>query len=239
MKGIAIPLAIIVCLVACSQASIEIIRTVEVTREVTRLVEATVEVEKEITRRIEVPVRVEVTRLVEVTLAPTSVPSAGVVFARNYLGEVTTGNVTMELGRVLFAQKDALPIDFNGDFDPYPYVGELVVRITNNADHAVEWSASDWFVRINDMQYALYDWFFASSFGEDVYNPIFPGSTVVSGVWFPTGQIDPDSVTSFALIVDPAYNYDTSRRNATSRFEFLIDLSGEHLWEPMPDEFKR
>lgn len=236
MKGITIPLAI-VCLVACSQAPIEVVRTVEVTR----LVEATVEIEKEVTRRIEVPIRVEVeaTRLVEVTLAPTSAPSGGVVFARNYLGEVTTGNVTMELGRVLFAQKDALPIDFGEDFDPYPYVGEIVVRITNNADYAVSWFASDWYVRVNEMQYALFDWLFASSFGEAFDNPVFPGSTVVAGVWFPTGQIDPDSVVSFALIVDPAYNYDTSRRNATDRFEFLVDLSGQHSWEPIPDEFKR
>lgn len=245
MKSLGFLMLVVVLLAACSQEPIEVVETVEVTREVTRLVEITKEVLVtrivEATKELEVTRLVEATRLVQVTPTPTRVPAAGARFARNYLGKVSTGGVTMELIRVLFAHKDATTgTDFwtRDEYLGQEYAGEIAVRITNESDVAVKWNFQDWFVRVNERQFALYDYFFVSRFGEDVSEPIFPGSTIIAGVWFPTSGTSPDEVTSLALIVEPAFDSDTYR-HITGRFEFLVDLSGEHTWEPKPDELNR
>lgn len=248
--NIAILITTVLLLIGCTQEApsetetvVTRLSEVPVTVEVTRLVEEEIEV----TRLVEITRQVEVTRLVEVTPPPTDTPhpeDANSVdtsqrFAHNFLGQTTSGEVTIELVRVLFMHRDALlpdvSFDDSDDFDSHEFVGEIIVRITNNGAAPISWLSSDWYIRINERQIALADFLFTAQFGHNVMDPIFPGSTVESGVWFGIGSVEPDQIQSATLLIRPAYDEDTFR-DVTGNFEIQADLSGEHRWEPLPED---
>ena len=148
---------------ACSSTpeATEVTRIVNEQIEVTRIVENDVEVTRiikvEATREVEVTRGVEVTRIVEVI--PTSTPGntvtsnslgdidTSMAFSANYLGELEQDGITVELGRVLFMNRNAFPDDINfddnTDFDGQEYFGEIIWRITNDTENQIEWAYDD------------------------------------------------------------------------------------------------
>lgn len=243
-------------LFACAGEAAEVTRIVEVP--VTRIVEQTVTQDVEVTTEIEVTriVEVEVTRLVEVPVTVTPAPSptpepteegfdTSRVFAFNFGGSVESNGVTVEFARALFMERDALideGLDFTGFsmFTNAEYVTEVIWRITNNTDVPIRWAYDDLAARVNTRQIELRDWIINSGtnkFGTMPTEAIFPGSTIVGGVWFSHGIIVPDDITGAALLFGPARN-DDSFAPITGFFSVEVDLSGPHTWEPLPDELR-
>lgn len=239
-------------LAACSAEPVEVTRVVTETEhvEVTRLVDNPTEVTRivEVTREVEVEVPVEVTRLVEVVVAPSATPtlaspedvSPDMAFSANYLGELEQDGIKVELGRVLFMQRDAFKPDLDFDdtdrVDGHEYLGEVIWRITNNTDKSIQWSHDDIDVRISGRQIDLYDWLFYS-FGETPTDPIFPGSTIIGGVWFGMGNTMPEEITEVSLLMGAPNDSDTYR-DVSGNFVITADLSGPHEWVDIPDELR-
>lgn len=235
---------------SCSpnRVEVEVTRIVENDVEVTRIIETEVEV----TRVVEVPVEVtvvsevEVTRVVEVVIEPTATakPEEDEVdpsdlFAENYLATVEQDGITVELARVLIGNKETLAgfgIDIT-EFDLVAndtYMGEVVWRITNNTDEAIRWQYDDIDARVNGRQIDLYDWLFQIYFGEQPTDEIYPGSTIVGGVWFGLGETAPDDIETVSLILGRAINADFDYVSQP----IIVDaeLSEPHEWIPIPDE---
>lgn len=176
---------------------------------------------------------------------PTSAPDPSIIFALNYGGELEQDNIKVEVARVLFGQKAAIEaaIGKPGAFDAYTamngqeYIGEVIWRITNNTQGSISWSWSDISARVNGRQIKLENYMVGGVFGETPTDEIFPGSTIIGGVYFGIGNTKPNNITSFDLLMgsphDPATYHDVS-----SKFIITVDLSGKHEWNPMPDELK-
>jgi hypothetical protein len=235
--------------------------TIEVTRVVTETeeVEVTRLVEVEVTRLVEVqvtrPVEVEVTRPVEVTRivlsdATPTIESSGregqeevdpsTAFAANYVGTLEQSEITVEIARILFMHRDALKpeLSFEGH-EPLAndeYVAEVMWRITNGTDRTIRWWTGDINVRVNGRQISLGDLIF-SAFGESPVSEIFPGSTIVGGLWYGVGTIAPDEVTSFSLLLGKPFDPNTYT-DLAGNFIIDVDLSGEHSWVEIPDELR-
>ena len=232
-------------LVACATPEVE---TVTIVETVVSEIPVTVEVPIEVTRMIEVIQEVEtiqeveVTRIVEVQEvvtatpepSPTSPPSEDVI-ALNYVAEAESGGITVEIGRVLVANKDAISQDFSRDssFDNVEVVGEIVWIVTNNSEETLNIYPDQGSVQINSELVDLFDYFLAS-FGDDVSGEIPPGVTLIGGQWFGINRNEVSDVTEMIIRFGGPSNDSFSR--VGEDFEIVVDLS-ERIFEPLPEEF--
>jgi hypothetical protein len=147
--------------------------------------------------------------------------------------------IKVELARIVFMHRDALKpgsFDGNTNFDGQEYVGEIIWQITNNTQVNIKWNFDDINFRVNERQIKLYDYLF-DTFNGSPNDEIFPGSTIIGGVWFGIGSIKPDEIKSAALLMSSPYNAETYY-DVSGNFVIRVDLSGEHKWYPLPDELK-
>jgi hypothetical protein len=237
MKQVQCFLLIIMCLliVACTPKIIAV--TQEIKIPVTQIAKVTVEVE--VTRVVQKEVTREV--IIQPTVTPTPIEyDPSVAFSLNYLGTMEQDGIKVELARVVFAQRDALKPDISFDDNPLfnnaNYVGEIIWRISNNTPQRIQWSYDDINVRVNDRQIKLHN-YLINGFGELPTNPIFPGSTIIGGVWFGIDNIKPNEITGVSLLLGSPTNSDTYK--SISRYFILsADLSGDHKWNPSPEELR-
>lgn len=228
-------------LAACSAQGVTP-TTIEVTRIVERIVEVTVVTEIEATRIVE--------GLPDTTEATDTLPSAGATetptvlsatgtqgLAKNFLGEVTEADITVEFARVLCDARENIE-DLEGDiWASHPYVCVFMWRLTNNSSDSIRWSDAQ-FVRVNGEQIGLMDWIFGqnSSFGALPREQLYPGSSSIGGAWVGVGELSPDEITSVSLIFGPAEDMDF---NAVTG-DFIIDaeLPLPHTYEEFPNELR-
>jgi hypothetical protein len=170
----------------------------------------------------------------------TSTPEPSVKFSLNYAGELEQDGIKVEVARVLFAQRDAIAgpgaFDNNSNLDGQEYIGEIIWRITNNTQKGISWSWSDIAVRVNGRQIKLESYLSGGYFGETPTDEIFPGSTIIGGVYFGIGSTQPNDITSFDLLMGSPH--DSEYNDLSSNFIITVDLTGEHKWNPLPDELK-
>lgn len=234
-------LAIALLLVACSARGISP-TTIEVTRIVEQIVEVTVVTQVEVTRIVEaLPDPTQDTETIPST-KPTerpavSSPTSTQALAKNFLGEATEDDVTVELARVLCDARENIEGLEGNLWASHPYVCEFMWRLTNNSSDSIRWSDAQ-FVRVNGEQIGLMDWIFGqdSSFGTLPREQLYPGSTSIGGVWVGVGDLSPDEITSVSLIFGPAEDMDF---NAITG-DFIVDaeLSLPHTFEEFPAELE-
>lgn len=224
---------------AADPVTVEITREVPVEIEVTRMVE--VETAVEVTRLVEVEVPVEVTRLVEVTAVPTPTPEppeGGTMIGMNYVAEVEdNGGVLIQIARVVVANKADVPQDFSRDpsFDDVEVVGELVFIITNNSDQTISVYPDQGTVQINSELIDLFDYLFAD-FGDDISGDIPPGVQLIGGLWFGIKRNAPEDVNEITVRFNGPVDPDTFTRLGED-FEIVLDVSA-HTFEPYPEELQ-
>jgi hypothetical protein len=231
-------------LVSCSMATPEsvivketVVANVPVTVEVTR--------EVEVTRLVEIPVMQEVTRIIENVVTATPAPTATEtpvqeitdIVARNYLNSQESGDVTIQIGRALIAQKDAIPQEFEDDlFQDKDVLAMLIFVITNNSDSTVSVFPTRGTVQVNTEQIELFDYLLArSNFGDELDGEIFPGVTKIGGLWFAIGRSELDEVTQMIFRANAPRVAGSG--SIGPNYEIVIDLS-ERVFEQLPDEFR-
>lgn len=225
---------------SCGSPSADTVAPIEVpvTVEVTRLVE--VEKEVEVTRLVEVETAVEVTRLVEVevTAVPTATPEppvGGSKIGMNYVAEAESGGIHVQVARVLIANKADVPIDFTGsDVEDLDVVGEVLYIITNNSDKTVNLYPDQGTVQINNELIQLLDYWMG--LGDDISGEIPPGVQLIGGQWFGIQRNAPEDVKEIIIRFDGPTEADTFERLGDD-FEIIVDLSAQ-TFEPLPPELE-
>ncbi len=241
MKKALATIVLLIVLIGCSSPSSETItETVEVkipvTVEVIEEVEVTRQVEVEVTRIVEVTREV----IVEVTPEPTSTPVPEEIntedaIALNDVAEVENGGLTIQIARVIVANKDAIPQDFSYDssFDNVDVVGELIFVVTNNSDQTISVYPDQGSVQINSELVELFD-FFLAGFGDDISGDIPPGVTLYGGQWFGINRSEVSEIQEMTVRFSGPVDSESFSRLGED-FEIVIDLS-ERVFEPISDE---
>lgn len=227
----------------------EVTREIEVTREV--------EIREEIpvTRQVEVTREVPVTRLVVVspTPPPTELPGATPTpphvedaIAFNFLGEATTGPLNVELARVLFVKREVLiswiaadgrESGWVAEMGDSPVIGELILRIANNGDQVVKlWPFFQGAVTVNTEQIRLED-FRSFKILDELDQELFPGATVVGGIYFGVKRTTLSEINSFVYYTLENPFDVNSYASLGPTISISADLSN-HMWEPYPAELR-
>lgn len=183
------------------------------------------------------------------TVAPalptdTAVPAtgAGSIFAWNYIGSQESGGLRVEIARFVVADKLALTdFDFTGGgrikvFDDRPVVSEIIFKITNTTQEKINIYPDQGKVIAGGEQVDLLDFAIqGSTFGDDFSGEIFPGVTVIGGMWFGFKRTPVDQITS-ATIAFSGPSGD-SFNSLGPEFNIVLDLSNRQN-QPIPDELK-
>lgn len=241
---------------ACTAApnesvSQEVTRVVEVSREVevTRQIEVTRLVELEVTREIPVTRVLVATPTPPPTVVPDATPTppkAEDAIAFNYLGQVSTGPLTIEVARVLFVQREVLETwmadedwqyeeQFWATMGDSPVIGELILRITNNGDSLVSlWPLYRGAVSVNGEQIRLEDFRYARLLDE-LDEEFLPGATAIGGLYFGVDRTPLSEITSFGYYTLQAPFDPDTYADLGPTVSVTADLT-HHIWEPWPDD---
>lgn len=239
MKHVPFLLIITLLLAACSSTPETITETVQV--EVTRIVENVTEIE--VTRIIEVVQEIEVTRVVESIIVatpteeptPTPLPEGEGVIALNNVASVESGGVTVEIARVLIANKEAIEQDFSVDssFDNVDIVAMLVFKVKNNSEQTVSIYPDQGNVQVNSELIDLID-FFLAGFGDDISGDLPPGVELIGGQWFGINRSTLDEINEMTLRFGGPSNPENFSKLGED-FEIVLDMSNK-VFEPIPQE---
>ncbi len=162
-------------------------------------------------------------------------------FAWNFLGEQESGGVKVEIGRVLIAEKSAIDQDFSKDgkdttFDNRLILAEIIFIVSNNTDKVISIYPDQGKVIASGEQVDLVDFLWAgTNIGDNVSGEIYPGVTVIGGLWFGFKRISLSDIQEMTIVFDAPTdeNYNTLGTD----FKFVLDLS-DRKFEPLPEEFK-
>lgn len=171
--------------------------------------------------------------------APTQSTTSADHFAWNYIATQESGGVKIEILRFVLANKETIDQDFTMGgftkvFDDRPVVAEFIFRITNSNDKKISIYPDQGTVIAGSEQIPLLD-FFLAEFGDKIGGDIFPGVTVIGGIWFgfkrtPVNEIN-SIILTFTGPVDENFN------SLGPDFTFNLDLTNRQD-QPLPDELK-
>lgn len=235
---------------ACASPTSEV---VEVTRQVT--VEVPVVEEVEVTRLVEVEKEVEVTRevvvevtkLVEVTPMPepTATPQAFVdnpnVFALNYLGQVESGGLEVEVLRVFVAPVSDMNSEFQealkevDAFEGSEVVSFIAFRILNTTDQKLSVYPDQGTIQVNSEQIEVFPFTFGSEIGDNLGGDIFPGAEKVGGFWFGINRNQPSEINN--MIVRFSGPSDEGFSRTGPDFEINLNLE-DRRFDELPAEIE-
>jgi len=165
------------------------------------------------------------------------------IFSWNYLAEQTSGDVTIQIARVIIADKESVEEELNLDFDKAEIfldkavVAEILFKITNNSDQIVTLHPNQGTVIVGSEQIDLADYLMSgTSFGDNTGGDFYPGVTAIGGMWFgvkrtPLEEINSMMFASRGPVTSDAWD------SLGPDYQIQLDLS-EHTFQPMPDELK-
>lgn len=159
------------------------------------------------------------------------------VYAWNYPAEINSGGVTIQIGRVLIAEKTAFGDEFASSpyFEGKPVVVEVFFVVRNDAGITMNIFPEQGVALVGGEQIdLLYDSTSVTN-GESLSGQILPGVTKIGGLWFGVRRTPLDQVQKLEIIISAPS--DNSGTTYGSEYHFQIDLS-ERKAEEMPDEFK-
>lgn len=163
-------------------------------------------------------------------------------FALNYLTSQNSGDVTVEIGRVLIGDKDyieeAIDIDFDEcpEFQDKPVVGEIIFIVTNNTNQVITIYPDRGTVVIGSEQIDLFDFSLCGAvIGEDIGGDFFPGVTAIGGLWFGIKRSSVNDVTNMIVSIDAPRNQEYDELGP----DYYLDLDlSNHVFEEYPPELK-
>jgi hypothetical protein len=234
-------LTFLVATSACAPKVAEDIKTVEVPVE--KIVTVQVEVPVEVVKTVEVIKTVIVTQVVKPTSRPPPATPEAItdVFAYNWLGEIDSKELKVELARVLcgpYASLEKLGTSFDDveGFENYENACMFIWRITNNASKPVRIPTYDAYALVGTSQANLADYEYSTEFGTEMNDAIMPGAVAVTGFWFPIKNL-PELPAKVSLRLDRLIDPDTYR-SITGYLTIEVETPAEALFEPLPDELK-
>lgn len=177
------------------------------------------------------------------TEAPTSAPASslsGSRFAWNYLTSQQSGGLNVEIARVVVADKTALDIDFtNGGivstYDDRPVMAEIIFKITNPTQQVITVYPDQGTVIAGAEQVDLMEFVFGGTFGDDFSGEIYPGVTVIGGIWLGFKRTPVDQINSMTIAFDAPH--DQNYNSLGPAFNIVLDLSNRQV-QDMPEELK-
>lgn len=162
--------------------------------------------------------------------------------AKNNVQAVQSNGVTIEIIRVLYAEKNYLENLMDFDFDAVPVMQdkitlvEFVFKITNNNPYSVQLFKDEFMAAFSSEQvdFAAYRWYPNDTWigPDDFYNEIMPGVTLTDGVWVGLRTTSWDGFTSFILKLPYLFRTDTYETIVPEQY-ITIDVSGWGF-EPLP-----
>jgi len=179
---------------------------------------------------------------------PTEVPQQQTeqfdnIYSWNYPVEQTIGGLTIQVARVLIADKDSLEKEMGEDFDQAeifidkPVIVEILYKITNNAAEAITIHPNQGTVIIGSEQIDLSEYMLSgASIGEDIGGDIYPGVTRIGGIWFGVKRSSLNDINNMMIILSQPVASD-DWESLGDDFQLNIDL-GTKTFVPMPDELK-
>jgi hypothetical protein len=164
------------------------------------------------------------------------------IFAWNYLAEQTSGDVTVQISRVIFGNKESLEKYWDDlrslapIFQDKAVLGEIIFKITNNSDTIVTLHPNQGTVIVGSEQINLADYLGVSTFGENTGGDFFPGVTVIGGMWFGVKRTPLEEINSMIFASRGPVN-SADWNSLGDDYQIQLDLS-EHSFSEMPDELK-
>jgi hypothetical protein len=174
---------------------------------------------------------------------PTSAPAAslsGNHFAWNYIASQESGGLKVEIARFVLADKTALDMDFTGNglttaYDDRPVVSEIIFKITNPTQQIITVYPDQGTVIAGAEQVDLLEFAMFGNFGDDFSGDIYPGVTVIGGIWLGFKRTPVDQINSMTIAFDAPH--DQNFNSLGSAFNIVLDLSNRQD-QPLPDELK-
>lgn len=160
-------------------------------------------------------------------------PSPDQLWAINYAGWEESGNVTIEIARLVVGYKEHIPYDWGQKWDDIDVVGEIIFKVTNKNDVTVNVFPDQGTVQIGSEQIELVNYIF-NTFGESVGGEIYPGVTKIGGIWFGITRSDPGEISEIIYRTDGPNNSETGESLGPD-YKIAIDAS-QKRWEEMPEE---
>jgi len=160
--------------------------------------------------------------------ATTAPITNGTEFAWNYLADQTSGNVKVQIARLVIADKTAINQDFTDGglvtiFNDKPVVAEVIFIVTNNSDKPISIYPDQGKVIAGSEQIDLTDFMMGTEFGEKFSGDIYPGVKAIGGMWFGfkrTALVDIQKMT--ITFMGPS---DQSLNRLGPDYTFQLDLS--------------
>lgn len=177
------------------------------------------------------------------TPQPTQAADPSQRWAKNYVGAMESGGVTIEIVRVVVGYKSAIPDqpwselnDLVQGWEDIEVVGELIFRVSNNTDETVSVYPDQGSVQIGNEQIELSDYMMFGSFGDDVGGDIHPGVTKIGGLWFGIRRSTPEEVDSMIYRASAPYSSE-SFSDLGPAYEIEMEFPS-HPDEEIPEELQ-
>jgi len=162
------------------------------------------------------------------------------IFALNYLETQDRAGVVIEIARVLVGSKQAAGEYIGGNFNELSEfqdkntVVEIIFKVTNNTGQVISVYPDQGTVIIGSEQIDLTNYFFYGV-GEDVSGDIFPGVTLIGGLYFAVGRSTVDEISEMTVAITGPYNQNFDKLGED--YLFTLDLSN-HIFEEIPEELR-
>lgn len=188
--------------------------------------------------------------------APTSAPAlptetaaepqstaSGKEYSWNFLASQESGGVTITIGRVVVAEKSALPKDLIDTLNTNPLLADKelvaeIVFVVENKNSSIA-GVYPYFgkVLLGSEQIELMDfWSSGTSISEAPYGgDVLPGARLIGGLWFGLSRTNIDDINSMTIYIDGPH--DSNFNTLGDAFNFTLDLS-QKQFAPYPDELK-
>lgn len=166
---------------------------------------------------------------------PSQTPAPDKLWSINYAGWEESGNVTIEIARLVVGYKENIPFDWGQSWEEVDVVGEIIFKVTNNNGVTVDVYPDQGTVQIGSEQIELVD-YLLNTFGENVGGEIYPGVTKVGGIWFGIKRSTPGEINEIIYRADDPNNSETWESLGPD-YQIVIDTS-QKRWEEMPEELE-
>ncbi len=183
---------------------------------------------------------------IEPGIEPTQVPDvtnealgegSGEQIAWNYLASQESGGITVDIARVVFANKKDINQDFIiiSAFDDTPVIGEIIFKVKNNSQQVLNVNPDQGTVVVATEQIPLKEWMTLATFGESVGGDISPGMTKIGGLWFGLKNTPLEDIQNMTISFSGPSTESNDRTGPD--FNFALDLSNRQNQE-VPEELK-
>lgn len=171
------------------------------------------------------------------TATTTPTPDRSHTKAKNYLASLDEIGVTIEIARILIAEKTSVDQDFSSSelFSDKPVVVEIVFKVTNTTNEVATVYVDQGTIAVNGEQIDLFDYALTGArFGDDLGGEILPGVTKIGGIWVGVKRSTFEEINQIIIKISRART-DSGLRGKD--YNFTIEV-GDWGFEEYPKELE-